>query len=36
MDWALCLGIASSVLWVDELRKLVVRAERGGTPGGGR
>ena len=25
-DWALCLAIASSVLWVDELKKLIVRA----------
>ena len=36
MDWALCLAIASSVLWADELRKLVVRAVRGGTPRAGR
>ena len=25
-DWALCVAIASSVLWVDELKKLIVRA----------
>ena len=25
-DWLLCLAIASSVLWVDELKKLIVRA----------
>jgi len=36
MDWALCLAIASSVLWADELRKLLVRAVRDGTPGGDR
>lgn len=35
MDWALCLAIASSVLWADELRKLLVRAVRGRTPTGG-
>ena len=25
-DWLLCLAMASSVLWVDELKKLIVRA----------
>jgi magnesium-transporting ATPase (P-type) len=24
-DWALCVAMASSVLWVDELKKLIVR-----------
>ena len=24
-DWLLCLAMASSVLWVDELKKLIVR-----------
>jgi len=24
-DWALCLVMASFVLWVDELKKLIVR-----------
>jgi magnesium-transporting ATPase (P-type) len=27
-DWLLCLGLASSVLWADELRKLVARRLR--------
>ena len=27
VDWLLCLGMASAVLWVDELRKLI--AQRG-------
>jgi len=25
-DWALCIGMASLVLWVDEVRKLILRA----------
>ena len=25
-DWAICLAASSSVLWADELRKLIVRA----------
>jgi Ca2+-transporting ATPase len=25
-DWALCTAMASSVLWLDELKKLIVRA----------
>jgi hypothetical protein len=30
-DWALCVTLASAVLWVDELKKLIVRrAERNG------
>ena len=24
-DWALCAALASAVLWVDELKKLLVR-----------
>jgi Ca2+-transporting ATPase len=24
-DWALCAAMASSVLWADELKKLIVR-----------
>ena len=28
IDWALCLAIASSVLWAEELRKLVLRARQ--------
>ncbi len=28
-DWLLCLAMASSVLWVDELKKLIVRARQG-------
>ena len=27
-DWLLCVGVASTVLWVEELRKLVVRRRR--------
>jgi hypothetical protein len=29
-DWVVCAGIASSVLWADEARKLLAR--RSGTP----
>jgi Ca2+-transporting ATPase len=25
-DWAFCIGVASSVLWLREVNKLVVRA----------
>ena len=34
-DWALCAGMASSVLWVNELKKLIVRrvSPRGQTGG---
>ena len=28
-DWVLCIALASTVLWADELRKLVSRARRG-------
>jgi magnesium-transporting ATPase (P-type) len=28
MDWAVCLAIASTVLWAEEARKLVVRTRR--------
>ena len=28
IDWALCLAVASAVLWTEELRKLIVRAPR--------
>jgi magnesium-transporting ATPase (P-type) len=31
-QWGLCAALASGVLWADELRKLVVRARRGGRP----
>jgi len=26
MDWALCIGMASMVLWVDEIKKLILRS----------
>lgn len=28
-EWALCAGMASSVLWIDELKKLIVRRRHG-------
>jgi magnesium-transporting ATPase (P-type) len=27
-DWVVCVGIASTVLWADELRKVVARRRR--------
>jgi hypothetical protein len=27
-DWVVCVGIASTVLWADELRKVVARPRR--------
>ncbi|MCD6726587.1 MAG: cation-translocating P-type ATPase [Solirubrobacteraceae bacterium] len=32
-DWLICLGLASCVLWADELKKLVQRAQGRGTNG---
>ncbi|WP_290706202.1 cation-translocating P-type ATPase C-terminal domain-containing protein, partial [Gordonia sp. UBA5067] len=34
-DWLLCIGLASVVLWTDELRKLVTRwrTDAAGHPG---
>jgi len=26
MDWVLCIGMASMVLWVDEIKKLILRS----------
>jgi Ca2+-transporting ATPase len=32
-DWVVCVAVASSVLWVDEIRKAIVRARHAGSPG---
>jgi magnesium-transporting ATPase (P-type) len=32
IGWLTCIGLASVVLWVEEARKLIVRARRSGSP----